>query len=917
MTKDESVREALLELQFLREREAAVLAETQSLLSCLEVYTNAKTPGAALRGLFRDIKAQTGASLLVLVARTEDARTGEILAASLPGVEGAFCAAPVSLFSKTRNLRNLVAAGPWEAPFETSQLGAALIVPVTVAAREGALICFRPEGESFAKTDQRLAERLAGIVARAHEAKEVASQNTLLSASIEGSSSGFAISDAVAPDQPLIYVNPAFERITGYAAKDVLGQNCRFLSAEPHDSPERKRLRETVARQGSGNFVLRNRKKTGELFWTELSIFPVMDKDGDVANLVATQTDITSRITAREDRERMRMQMEQALTATGDSFLILDAERRIVFANDAARDLFYAPDTDWALGSRFEDNWAAYIAAARDMPGRVTGLVAGADLQALAKVPGGQELNLADGRVALVRASVLPDGGMTLSATDVTPMKTAQVLLSQRLAAIEAAGDGIAISDDEGRLVYANPTCGRMLGYAKPTRALGKFWFQSYGPAALSDRPKDRDLTLQTQSADRPATHEITQTPLPGGGYVIVFRDVTQALETEQREKELNDNLQRLQRDHATAQLAAGIAHDFNNLLSAINGSAVLIGMEQGLPEPVRPHLDRILQAGQQSAGLINRLLDVGDVRGSQGAFELASALEDVQALLSPSLPASITLQVSPPPPGLVLAGETGAFSQAIMNILLNAKDAIGTRPGEIRVSTRKTDGADSGIDTLAPDRSYAVIQISDNGPGMEEDVRKAVFEPYFTTKGRKGTGLGLAMVAMQLQAMKGHIEVASEPGAGATFTLYWPLTTPALFGAAPVVEQGRDLSGMTIIVVDDDVSVGSVVTEYLEAFGAEVALCEDPHDALDAVEEDPGSWSAVVTDYDMPGLNGGALVEAIRKVDADVPIVMVTALARRLDDPRVRMGQVTDILAKPVNLDRLVEILASTVSTT
>ena len=121
------------------------------------------------------------------------------------------------------------------------------------------------------------------------------------------------------------------------------------------------------------------------------------------------------------------------------------------------------------------------------------------------------------------------------------------------------------------------------------------------------------------------------------------------------------------------------------------------------------------------------------------------------------------------------------------------------------------------------------------------------------------------------------------------------------------------DLSDMTVIVVDDDPDVAHVISRYLEANGAEVATCEDPRDALTAIREDPESWSALVTDYDMPAMNGGELAALVRDAAPGLPTIVVTALARRLTDPRLVNGQVTGILSKPVDRDQLCGTLAKT----
>jgi DNA-binding NtrC family response regulator len=132
---------------------------------------------------------------------------------------------------------------------------------------------------------------------------------------------------------------------------------------------------------------------------------------------------------------------------------------------------------------------------------------------------------------------------------------------------------------------------------------------------------------------------------------------------------------------------------------------------------------------------------------------------------------------------------------------------------------------------------------------------------------------------------------------------LYWPVTDDTPQDAAHGSDAGVDLSGRMLIIVDDDLQVGEVMARYLEARGAEVAQVEDPQDALDAIAEDPEAWSAMITDYDMPRMNGGALAQRAAAAAPGLPIIVVTALARRLNDPRLERAQVRDILSKPVDL--------------
>ncbi|MEM9435657.1 MAG: PAS domain-containing protein [Pseudomonadota bacterium] len=913
MAEDERLREALLELQMLRDREARALNETKTLLECLEAYTSARIPGDALASVFMSLRQKIGSMMSLILARVPDG--ARVVASDVSSAIDARVDAPFDIFARARSISDIADLGRWSGPIDPALHGGAIFTNIN---DDMVFATVRDRPDRFRKGDLDLVERLSGLAGQALKNREIATENELLAATISGSSSGFAISDASRTDQPLIYVNKAFETLSGYSAEDVIGQNCRFLTAEAEDAPERVRLRQAVAEKSGGKFLLKNRRKSGELFWNELTLYPVRSANGRVRNLVATQTDVTARVRAAEERDLVRARMERALTATEDAFLVLEPDGRVAFANAAVPHLFPAPDFDWEVGTAFADNWAAYIADCADLPGRVTRLVREADLDTLAKVPSGQETDLPDGRSVLLRAARLDDGGLVLSATDITAMKSAQRLLSQRLAAIEAAPDGIAVTDEAGRIVYLNSAAGALLGFERSSSGLGKRWHVRYQQRVAAGAESGFEVTLDRIDCDRAQTHEITGSPLEGGGSVLVIRDVTESLETEAREAEMMRELSRLQRQEAIAQLTAGIAHDFNNLLSAINGSATLIGLSEDFPYTARPHLDRISAAGAQSAKLISRLLDVGKSSEAEGVFDLSSVLKALPDLLGSNLPQGVSFTTKSDTATLVLRGMSGTLSQILVNLVLNARDAIGEGPGDISLHASECVGSDA--DTLAfgalkPGARYARLVLADTGAGMTAEVAANAFRPFFTTKGRQGTGLGLATAALQIQSIGGAIALESRAGEGTTFTVYWPLAITGPKSMPLDGETPRDLNGVTVIVVDDDPNVAAVIAAYLEAQGVEVAICEDPRDALEAVSEDPESWSAVITDYDMPSMNGGALAEAIRSKAADLPILVVTALAQRLSDPRLTQGQAAGIFSKPVDLEALSHALAAAVA--
>ncbi|MEM9268885.1 MAG: ATP-binding protein, partial [Pseudomonadota bacterium] len=647
-------------------------------------------------------------------------------------------------------------------------------------------------------------------------------------------------------------------------------------------SPERQRLRETIRNRGQGTFLLRNRRKSGELFWNELTVFPVYGPLGDVRHMVATQTDATARVNAQSERDKSRAQMESILVSIEDGFLVLDESDRVMFANPSMQALYVARVVGWSQNSRFDDNWRAFCEQMEPLGVSWDGGMLLAD----ASLVDGLECTLNDGRSLLLRLRRADSGARVLSVTDVTALKTAEALLAQQVAAVEAAFDGIAITDKSDRVLYLNRSAANLLGYERQKDAAGKDWRARYVTPNYRLAPGAVTI-LERLTPEGPSFHEVLGTPLAGTGNVVTIRDVTDREEAAQRTRAMQQALAHAQRREAVAQLAAGVAHDFNNLLAAINGSALLISTDEGATPSVRGLSDRITQAGNRAARLVNRLLDLGAKQTEGSAYDLGSALRDLRALVGPSLPKDIMLNLDLGIEPLVVHGDPHEVSQVALNLVLNARDAMVDQGGEIFVGLSRqtmTQDAKVAVGVLEDAKTYARLRINDTGTGISAEDLSKVFTPYFTTKGDAGTGLGLSTVASIVSEAGGAIDVSSELATGTQFDVFLPLTDEDLAEGAVLdaLDQGVSLRGSTILVVDDEQEVARVIQTYLERLGAEVAVSHEAELAIEAVEDDPRAWAAVITDYDMPGLNGGDLTQRVRKAAPELPIFLVTALARR-----------------------------------
>ncbi len=940
MQDDERLREALLELQDLRQREARMLDETRTLFRVLNTLQTVSTKDQAFDTLLTSSMDVLKADLVCVFAHQDGAM--RIVASTQPDLcalsdARASAFAPIALsdvpiFGKPRNLADISTLMPWSdlaglADPDRDPLRSLLSAPLNLGDGQtpGALVALHRQSAHFTNADRRLLSRITALAGQTLTSLELQIRNRLLAATIDGSSSGFAIANARDPNRPLIFVNPAFESLSGYSSAEVIGKNCRFMNAEPKTSSERARLRETVRTNGTGTFVMRNKRRDGSLFWNELSLFPVMGADGTPEFLVATQTDVSPRVTAQRQSETNRQRMLEALSHTDNGFLLLDKDLTILFSNARFHQILPAPGLGWAEGSSTRENLAAHLATIPAPQLARAPDISQLDLHAIAQSTAATEMALPDGRTLLIRAQSTAEDGLVVSTTDITPTKTAEHTLRSRVAAIEHAPDGIAIADPSGRIVHANPSLCTILQARSETALLGRRWstFYKNDNAQALIRDITKRLAAQGQASDQLAFggqgsdrrwHDVALRQVDEVGVILIVRDITEQREVRRKRSELDQQLNQARRQQVVSQMAAGLAHDFNNLLSAITGSALLITGDAATDTKVRTHADRITAAGQQAAWLVNRLLDLGRDIQDSAEFDLRQSIKSATDLLSVTLAPGVKLQSDLASQPLLVLGSPTEMTQIALNIMLNAQDALSTEGGTLRVGLHQvtTPTTPPRVGRLDPGRSYGALTVTDDGSGISGEDMEKIFEPYFSTKGAQGTGLGLATVASMVVAAHGAISVTSTPGQGTTVTIYLPLGADPKTPDQDQSETTRaDLSGTLILVVDDETEVADVIGSYLERLGAEVAVVSDPELAVESIQEDPEAWSAIVSDYDMGAFSGGDLVAEVTRIAPNLPILIVTALSRRLADPRVSAPAVKGIFSKPPDLRQISRIIA------
>jgi PAS domain S-box-containing protein len=416
---------------------------------------------------------------------------------------------------------------------------------------------------------------------------------------------------------------------------------------------------------------------------------------------------------------------------------------------------------------------------------------------------------------------------------------------------------------------------------------------------------------------------------VPGiNGIIINSRDVTEA-------QRLQEELLQSQRLEAVGRLAGGIAHDFNNILGGIMGFAHFL--VEDLPEttPQYEFAQRILKAGERGRDLVGQILAFARQTGTERRrVDLAGIVKEVYSLLRASLPASTRLDIETASEPLIAEVNAGQITQILLNLCINANHALAFEPGTIKVllgpaqdddpdivwlTGRAIDDRSDAADPpsrfsfghLTAGESYAKLEVTDSGHGIEPAILGQIFEPFFTTRETgKGTGLGLSVVHGIVTAYGGACVVTSRPRHGASFAIYLPLapTTSADSDLAlpPAMSGGRG----RIMLVDDEQDIRDMLTIGLGRLGYEVVAIGDPLVALDRFAAHPGDWPVIVSDQAMPRMNGLALLDRMKMINPAVRFILCTGFGNAVDETQALQAGADAFLLKPVSVERLATII-------
>ncbi len=729
------------------------------------------------------------------------------------------------------------------------------------------------------------------------------------------------------PEGHLTYVSPSVEKLRGYTAAEVMQQSFEELLTQESAAIALPRLAEATeaARSGGPNAEFRSEleqpRKDGSTVWTEMRISELRNSAGEWVGFLGVARDITERRQAEEWMRELALRQQAILAAVPDILMEVDNHKVYTWANHAGLE-FFGEDV---IGKEA----SFYFEAEQDTYGVVAPLFAGRE--AVTYVESWQHRKDGETRLLAWLCQSLRDEagnvvGALSSALDITERKQMEESLRRTQFAVDHSSDFVHWLSPEGRFLYVNDYSCRRLGYSREELlGLSVYEIDPNAPRPWSDHFQEiRERGTYAFESSYRTKHgemipvEVTVNYVKYGDQeynCATSRDITERKQAEEALRDSEEQLRQSQKMEAVGQLAGGIAHDFNNLLTAILGYCELLLASEELPGSARTDLQEIKQAAERAGALTKQILAFSRRQALRpDVVSLNEVLSGVESLLRRTLGENIDL-VSLPHPALGHAEiDVHQFEQVLMNLALNARDAMPAG-GRLTLETANVE-LDREFGRTHPEATpgrYVMLAVSDTGIGMDEATLSHVFEPFFTTKAPgEGTGLGLATAYGIVKQSRGYIFVRSEPGRGTTFRIYLPLVA-LRETAEPVVLPGHMPSSGSekIMVVEDESALRSLIERVLTGVGYEVICFGSADEALIVLEQGRIEVDLLLTDVVLPGvLQGKDLVDMVQVSRPELLVLYMSGYTRDAIVHSGRLDEGVNFLEKPFTPEALARMV-------
>jgi two-component system cell cycle sensor histidine kinase/response regulator CckA len=734
------------------------------------------------------------------------------------------------------------------------------------------------------------------------------------------------------PDGGLTRVNTAFCRLLGYTPEELAAMSFTSITHPDDLAESRECVRALLAGEcETWHMDKRYIRKGGEVVWAHVTTSLKRDAEGRPLHLRTHVEDLTARKRAEDALRESEATLRAILDATPFPVALVDTQDDVIeYWSRSALTLFghTAPTaTDWYEIAYPDSNYRQQVID------RWKPLVERARLSGETVNTGEYRVTCADGtvRVCELHAAFLADR-LVVTFNDITERARAEEALreTEELFSLFMRHSPVytfikAVTPTESRVLQTSDNYQHMIGMSGQSM-VGKTMTELF-PAEFAAKMTADDwavvsagvvLSLEEEFGGRTYTtikfpvFQDDRTLL--AGYTI---DITERKRAEDERLVLERQFQQSQRLESLGVLAGGIAHDFNNILTSVLGNAELALAELPPAAPARENLLEITQASNRAAALCRQML----AYSGRGHFviepiDLSALVEDMLDLLRSTISKKVLLTLDLEKGLPLLEGDPSQLSQVVMNLVINAAEAIGETDGVVAISTGAQEYSSEYLSEgyLKPGLSpglYLTLEVSDTGCGMDTGAQERIFEPFFTTK-FTGRGLGLSAVLGIVRGHMGTLRLRSEPGRGTTFTLLFPAAAvergaSARTQASPTAHwQGEG----TILLVDDEETIRAMGARMLAKLGFQVLLAADGREALAVYREHGAEIALILLDLTMPHMDGEETFRELRALDPEVRVVMSSGYSEQDVTSRFVGQGPTGFVQKPYTMALIEERL-------
>jgi PAS domain S-box-containing protein len=742
-----------------------------------------------------------------------------------------------------------------------------------------------------------------------------------------------AMLHSVTLDGTILNVNDMWLSKMGYRREEVLGKNIADFMTEASRHIGLKRGQNFVSDGKSSNIPCQFSTKFG----TQIDVvaWATPEKDGATECMSASviMQDVTENLKMEQMLADERNLFATIIETIPFAVYAKDAEHRFIIANSRAVESLHAASELEILGKTDEELMPkAYAEANRadeDEILRCGRPLLSADVVKRDASDGTIDTCLQVSKVPFYNSAGKIAGivGINENVTDKRRTEETLQRSEERYRLLfEESKDAVFILAGQGRFIDINPAGVELLGYASKEEfaavANVADIFTDVGAyTAIVDEIYERgfiqnyEIILRKKDG-KPVVALITATAIrePEGaitGLRGFARDIT-------AQRQIEIQLMHAQKMESIGTLAGGIAHDFNNVLAMILGASELTKKSAADPEKVTKYCDMISEATRRGTSIAKQLLLFA--RSEQmdlNVLSISHIIDEIVALLEHTLPKTITMTTRYSTTNGLMRGDSGYLHQALLNLAINAKDAMPSG-GTIEFSASNIDGAAvAKKHASAADCQYIVLSVHDTGLGMDAATRGRIFEPFFSTKERgKGTGLGLAIVHGIVKSHNGFIDVTSAYGEGTTFTMYFPAVMCDTPAAAPAPADTGNGGTETILVVDDEQFIRDTISDILRDNGYSVIEASNGVEALQIYAGKKDEIDLVITDLGMPGISGEELFVKLQEVNPRVKAIVSTGYLEHLTKrDMIEMG-VMEVIQKPFNITYILAVVRAALDT-